>query len=26
VVYKKKLEAEKSTFEDLQSLGLQPDI
>lgn len=26
VVYRKKLEAEKSTFEDLQSLGLQPDI
>jgi uncharacterized RDD family membrane protein YckC len=26
VVYKKKLEAEKSTFEDLESLGLQSDI
>jgi len=26
VVYRKKLEAEKSTFEDLQSLGLHPDI
>jgi len=26
VVYRKKLEAEKSTFEDLQSLGLQTDI
>lgn len=26
VVYRKKLEAEKSTFEDLESLGLQSDI